>query len=108
MDLKIELLRFLALFLLLPGLTGLVADASLATHYFNARSRTPEPALHRNVPRSLNGEVVYLTPLEDQQLDLLRYYGLRSFGIGIALGLLYLGAMSAHLERFRESGYEIE
>jgi hypothetical protein len=105
---KIAALRFFALLFLLPGLTGLVANAALSTHYFDTRSREPEPAFLRTVPRTLNGQSVYLTEHEDQQLDLLRYYGLRSFGLGIVLGLLYLGAMATNLERWLDSEPEAE
>jgi hypothetical protein len=101
---NVGLLRFFALLLLLPGLVGLVANAALSTHYFDTRSHSPEPALARTVPRALNGQVVYITAHEDGQLDLLRYYGLRTFAIGVGLGLLYLGALAANLERRRESG----
>lgn len=105
---KVSLLRFFALLLFLPGLAGLVGSATLSTHYFDTRSREPEPARYRTTPRTLNGQVVYITAHEDRQLDLLRYYGVRSFAIGIALGLLYLGAMAANLERWHESEPEAE
>jgi hypothetical protein len=106
--LKIVLLRFFALLMFLPGLAGLVANAGLSTHYFDTRSREPEPASLRTVPRSLNGQVVYLTEREDKQLDLLRYYGLRGFGIGIGLGVLCFGAMAANLVLWHEHDAEPE
>ncbi len=105
---KIGILRFLALLFLLPGLAGLVAHAALSTHYFDTRSREPEPEHSRTVPRTLNGQDVYITVQEDEQLDFLRYYGLRSFGIGVGLGLLYLGAMATNLERWHNSGDEAD
>jgi len=101
---KIGLLRFFAFLFLLPGLVGLVASAALSIHYFNTRSHQPEPRYSRTVPRELKGQTVYITAREDQQLDFLRYYGLRSFGIGLGLGLLYLGAMALKLDRRRDSG----
>lgn len=96
---QIGLLRFFSLILLLPGLAGLVASASLSTHYFDTSPRNPSPDESRTVPRTINGEVVYLTLDEDGQLDFLRYYGVRAFGVGLGLGLLYLGLMATQLER---------
>lgn len=104
----VRLLRFFALLLLLPGLAGLVANAALSTHYFDTRSRDPQPDLMQTVPRPLNGQTIYITEKEDAQLDLLRYYGLRCFAIGVGLGLLYLGAMATQLERWRDSEPETE
>jgi hypothetical protein len=100
---QIAVLRFFALVFLLPGLAGLVANASLSTHYFDTLPRTPVPAESRTVPRTLNGEVIYLTAAEDEQLDSLRYYGLRAFGVGMVLGLFYLGLMATHLERWHST-----
>jgi hypothetical protein len=100
---KLAALRFFALLFLLPGLACLVANASLTTHYFDTVSREPVPDDDRTVPRELNGVVVYLTEGENTQLNQLRYYGMRVFGIGCALGLIYLGYMATHLEQGRSS-----
>jgi hypothetical protein len=102
------LVRLCALWVLVPGLAALVGDAALSTHYFDTRSRQPQPALERIVPRTLNGDVVYITRHEDQQLDFLRYYGLRGFAIGIGLGLLYLGGLATQLERWHDTEPETE
>jgi len=102
-SLQLGLLRFFSLILLLPGLAGLVASASLSTHYFDTLPRNPVPEDSRTVPRTLNGEVVYLTADEDSQLDFLRYYGVRAFGIGLGFGLLYLGLMATQLEQSHSS-----
>jgi hypothetical protein len=100
---KLAALRFIALLVLLPGLVGLVANAALSTHYFDSRSHYPQPDRMQTIPRTLNGQVVYLTDKEDQQLDLLRYYGLRCFIVGVGLGLIYLGAVAVNLERWHET-----
>jgi len=98
---KLGLLRFISLMCLLPGLFGLVASASLSTHYFETMPRATDG--ERTVPRTINGEVVYLTGDEDSQLDFFRYYGVRAFGVGFAVGLLYLGLMATQLERWQRS-----
>jgi len=105
-DFVIAVFRFFALVFLLPGLAGLVADATLSTHHFDTQPRNLVPAEQRTVGRTLNGQVVYLTMEENEQPDSLRYYGLRAFGIGAGLGLLYLGAMASHLDRYQDSGAE--
>ena len=97
---RLAVLRFFALLFLLPGLACLVANASLATHYFDTLARTPDPDLDRTVPRTLNGQVVYLTESENLEMNQLRFYGMRTFAIGFGLGLLYLGCMATHLERW--------
>jgi len=104
---KLGILRFFALLFLLPGLAALVANAMLSTRYFDTMPREPQEM--RTVPHTLNGQVVYLTEHDDRQLNDLRYYGLRSFLLGMALGVLYLGAMATSLERWHNSeGYEAE
>ena len=104
---KLAVLRFFALVFLLPGLAGLVAHASLETRYFDTLPRNPVPEDQRTVPRTINGADVYLTLEEDQQLDFLSYYGLRAFGVGIVLGLFYLGTMATNLEQWHTStGYD--
>ena len=104
----LSLLRLFALWFLIPGLAALVGDAALCTHYFDTRSRQPQPELDRTAPRTLNGQVIYITRHEEQQLDFLRYYGLRGFAVGIGLGLLYLGGMATQLERWQTSEPEPE
>jgi len=98
---QLGLLRFISLMCLLPGLFGLVASASLSTHYFDTRPRAADE--DRTVPRTVNGEVIYLTAEEDGQLDFFRYYGVRVFSVGLAVGLLYLGIMATQLERWQRS-----
>jgi hypothetical protein len=105
---KLALLRLFALWTLVPSLAALVGNAALSTHYFDTRSRNPQPEQYRTVPRPLNGDVVYITKDEDRQLDFLRYYGVRGFAIGIGLGLLYLGGMATHLERWQDTEPEAE
>ena len=98
---QLGLLRFISVMCILPGLFGLVASASLSTHYFDTRPRAADE--ERTVPRTINGEVIYLTVDEDGQLDFFRYYGVRVFGAGLAVGLLYLGLMATQLERWQRS-----
>jgi hypothetical protein len=98
-----SLLRFFALLFLLPGLAGLVANASLSTHYFDTLPRFPVPEDLRTVPHTLNGQVIYLTPDEEQQLYVFRHYGVRAFAIGVVLGILYLGMMATHLEQWHST-----
>lgn len=97
-------LRFLALLFLLAGLAALLANASLSTHYFDTMPRNPDPDGMYTVPHKLNGAVIYLTEDEDRQLYLLRHYGVRAFALGIAFGVLYLGKMATHLEKWQHSG----
>ena len=98
-----SVLSFFSLLFLLPGLTGLVANAMLSTSYFDTMPRMPEPEENRTVPRTLNGQVVYITTEDDQQLNFMQYYGLRAFWVGVGLGILYLGAMGSHLEQHQSS-----
>ena len=98
------LLNFIAMLLLLPGFLALVANASLKTHYFDTRPRMADELY--TAPRTLNGQVVFLTDGEDRQLNLLWFYGVRGFGIGLGLWLLSCGLHASHLERYRHSGDE--
>lgn len=99
-----SVVNFLAMLLLLPGFVALVANASLKTHYYDSRPRMADD-LYTD-PITLNGQVVYITESEDQQLNLLWFYGVRGFGIGLGLWILSCGMHAHHLERYRHSGHE--
>ena len=97
-------LNFFAMLLLLPGLLALVVNASLKTHYFDSRPRVANEIY--TAPCPLNGQVVYITDDEDQQLNFLWFYGVRGFTIGLCLWILSCGVHASHLERYRHSGHE--
>ena len=99
-----SVLNFIAMLLLLPGFVGLVANASLKTHYYDTRPRVADDLY--TAPCNLNGQVVYITPAEDHQLNLLWFYGVRAFGVGLGLWILSCGVNAFHLERYRHSGHE--
>ena len=97
-------LNFIAMLLLLPGFLALVVNASLKTHYYDTRPRMADDLY--SVPCTLNGQVVFLTDAEARQLNLLWFYGVRGFGIGLGLWILSCGVHASHLERYRHSGDE--
>jgi len=98
--------NFVAMVLLLPGFIALVANASLKTHYFDSRPRVADETY--TTARPMNGQVIYLTEQEDQQLDLLWHYGVRGLVVGAGLWLLSCGMTAFHLERYHHSGEELE
>jgi hypothetical protein len=93
----------LALVFLLAGLAGLMASGLHSSRYLATAPRTPAPEVMRTVPRTLNGEVVYLTLEEDLQLSFEWQNGVRAFGLGIALIILYLGMMAKRMEQWDNS-----
>lgn len=87
---RLAKLRFFSLLLLLPGLAGLIISAMLSTHYMDTLPRSPVPEEMRNVPRNINGFVVYQTEDQDRRLDIMEYSSVGAFVIGLGLGLVYL------------------
>jgi hypothetical protein len=101
-----SLLNFVAMVLLLPGFLALVTNASLKTHYFDTRPRMADDLY--TAPRTLNGQVVYLTDKENRQLNQLWYYGVRGLVAGLGLWILSCGVTAFDLERYRNSGEEFD
>jgi hypothetical protein len=97
-------INFLAMVLLLPGVLALVANASLKTHYYDTRPRMADDLY--TAPCDSNGQVVYVTEAEEQQLNLLWFYGVRGFVVGFGLWIVSCGVNAFHLERYRNSGHE--
>jgi hypothetical protein len=87
---QLATLKFFALLFLLPGLAGLITSAMISTHYLDTLPKWPIPEQMREVPRNINGTVVYQTVSEDQKLSLMEDGSVGVFVIGLGLGLVYL------------------
>jgi len=89
-DAKLPALRFFALLLMLPGLTGLIVSAMISAHYLDTMPRMPVPAEMRLTPRNVHGIVIYQTEQEDRRLDVIEYSSVGVFVTGLGFGLVYL------------------
>jgi len=87
---KLSTLKFFALLFLLFGLAGLIASATISTHYLDVMPRVPTPGELRVVPRNIHGVTVYQTPKEDQFLNGWEYSSVGVFLVGLVLSAVYL------------------
>jgi hypothetical protein len=92
---KLSVLRFLALFFLLPGLGGLVFSAMVSTDYLENLPRSPVPIEQRMTPRNVHGVVIFQTAEEDRRLSIMEYSSVSVFLIGLLLGIVYLEKWSS-------------
>ncbi len=99
---QLATLRFFALLFILPGLAGLIISAMISTHYLDVMPRGPVLVEGRLVPREIHGIVVYQTPLENRNLNLLEYSSVGVFSIGLVLGMVYLEKWSTAQARASE------
>jgi len=87
---RLDLLRFVSLLFLLPGLAGLIFSAIVSTHYLQVLPKVPVPAELRMTPRNIHGTVVYQTKYEDRRLTIMEDTSVTVFLVGLGLGLVYL------------------
>ena len=92
---SLTMLKFFALFFLLPGLGGLVFSAMVSTDYLENLPHTPAPNEQRMTPRNVHGTVVYQTVQEDQRLSAMEYTSVSIFLVGLLLGVVYLEKWSS-------------
>jgi len=100
---NLAVLKFLALFFLLPGLGGLVFSAMVSTDYLENLPRFPVPAEQRITPRSVHGVVIYQTVQEDERLSAMEYTSVSVFLVGLLLGIAYLEKWSTVRQRELET-----
>lgn len=87
---RLATLKFFALAFLLVGLAGLIASATISTHYLDVMPHGPEPGELRVVPRSIHGVTVYQTAKEDRLLSTWEYSAVGVFLVGLVLSAVYL------------------
>jgi hypothetical protein len=92
---RLATLKFFALVFLLFGLAGLIASATISTHYLEVMPRVPTPGEPtpdetRIVPRSIHGVTVYQTAKEDRLLSTWEYSSVGIFLVGVTLSVIYL------------------
>jgi hypothetical protein len=87
---RLATLKFFALVFLLVGLAGLIASATISTHYLDVMPQKPAPAALRVVPRSIHGVTVYQTAKEDRFLNTWEYTSVGIFLVGLTLSAIYL------------------
>ena len=87
---RLATLKFFALAFLLVGLAGLIASATISTHYLDVMPRGPVPGELRTVPRSIHGETVYQTVKEDRLLNTWEFTSVGIFLVGVTLSVIYL------------------
>jgi len=104
---QLEMLRFLALLFILPGLGGLVVSAMVSTHYMDTLPKWPVLEEGRTVPRGIHGTVVYQTPEEDRRLTIMECGSVGCFIVGLGLGLVYLEKWGSAQARNAEEESEL-
>jgi hypothetical protein len=87
---RLGTLKFFALLFLLFGLAGLIASATISTHYLDVMPREPAPGELRVVPRNIHGVMVYQTTKEDRFLNEWEYSSVGVFLVGLVLSAVYL------------------
>ncbi len=87
---QLSRLRRLSLWLLLPGLAGLIVSAMISTYYLETLPKWPVPEESRTTPREIRGSIVYQTVAEDRTLSVMEYSSIGVFVIGLSLGLVFL------------------
>ena len=87
---QLRSLRLLSLFLVLPGLLGLIVSATISVRYLDTLPKLPHPEELRMTARNIHGTIVYQTEEEDRQLSLMEDCSVGVFLVGLGLGLVYL------------------
>jgi len=87
---RLATLRFFALVFLLAGLAGLIASATISTHYLVVMPQRPDPETLQVVPRSIHGVTVYQTKEEDRLLSTWEFTSVGVFLVGVTLSVIYL------------------
>ena len=87
---RLATLKFFALLFLLFGLAGLIASATISTHYLVVMPQKPDPENLRVVPRSIHGVTVYQTVKEDRLLRTWEYSSIGIFLVGVTLSAIYM------------------
>jgi hypothetical protein len=87
---NLAVLKFFALFFLLPGLGGLIFSAMVSTNYLEIMPKSPVPAEQRLTPRNVHGIVIYQTVQEDNRLSAMEYGSVSVFLVGLLIGIVYL------------------
>jgi hypothetical protein len=107
---RLGTLKFFALLFLLVGLAGLIASATISTHYLDVMPRVPTPGELRIVPRNIHGVTVYQTAKEDQLLNWWEYSSVGVFLVGLVLSAVYLekwGSIQAGASKEDEAEAEL-
>jgi hypothetical protein len=76
-------------------LAGLIASATISTHYLDVMPRVPTPGELRIMPRNIHGVTVYQTAKEDQLLNVWEYSSVGVFLVGLVLSAVYLEKWSS-------------
>jgi hypothetical protein len=87
---RLATLKFFALVFLLVGLAGLIASATISTHYLVVMPRVPAPGELRVVPRSIHGVMVYQTTKENRLLNTWEFTSVGVFLVGVTLSAIYM------------------
>ena len=87
---RLVTLKIFALAFLLVGLAGLIASATISTHYLDVMPTSPAPGEYRTVPRSIHGVTVYQTAKEDRLLSTCEWTSVGIFLVGLTLSAIYL------------------
>jgi hypothetical protein len=87
---RLTILKIFALAFLLLGLAGLIASATISTHYLDVRPTAPAPGEGRTVPRNIHGVIVYQTAKEDRMLSTCEWSAVGIFLVGLTLSAIYL------------------
>jgi hypothetical protein len=87
---RLATLKFFALLFLLFGLAGLIASATISTHYLLVMPQRPIPEELRVVPRSIHGVTVYQTVEENRMLNTWEFTSVGIFLVGVTLSVIYL------------------
>jgi len=87
---RLATLKFFALLFLLFGLAGLIASATISTHYLLVMPQRPIPEELRVVPRSIHGVTVYQTVEENRLLNTWEFTSVGIFLVGVTLSVIYL------------------
>ena len=87
---RLATLKFFALVFLLVGLAGLIASATISTHYLVVMPQKPAPEELRVVPRSIHGVTIYQTTKENRLLNTWEFTSVGVFLVGVVLSVVYL------------------
>ncbi len=104
---RLATLKFFALLFLLFGLAGLIASATISTHYLVVMPQRPIPEKLEVVPRSIHGVTVYQTVEENRLLTTWEFTSVGIFLVGVTLSVIYLekwGSMQVPAGEEEEGG----
>ena len=87
---RLTILKIFALAFLLVGLAGLIASATISTHYLDVLPTSPAPGEGRTVPRDIHGLIVYQTAKQDRILSTCEWTAVGIFLVGLTLSAIYL------------------